>query len=91
MISNPAENLPDLFKAIDPAIAESIIARNKLIEQVAMLERQLSELTKNRVHKQAVSLSLAAEELAKTAFQVREMALAIHRGIARRLDLEVRI
>jgi hypothetical protein len=38
-----------------------------------------------------VSLSLSAEALASTAFQIREMALTVHRSIAKRLNLEVRI
>jgi uncharacterized caspase-like protein len=86
-----AEQLPDLFDCIDPAIAEAIIARNALVEQMAMLEFRLTELTQCRAQRQAVSLSLSAEALASTAFQIREMALTVHRSIAKRLNLEVRI
>lgn len=86
-----AQQLPDLYACIDPAIAEIVEARNSLVEQMARLERMVRDLTASRSQKQAASLALVADDAARTAHQIYELAAAVHRGIAKRLALESRI
>jgi hypothetical protein len=88
---DPAQQLPDLYTCIDPAISEIVQARNVLVEQMARLELRLQDLTASRSHKQAASVALAAEDAARTLWQMHELAAAIHRGIAKRLALESRL
>ena len=81
---------PDLFVATDYAVNEMIDARNKLTEQMARLDVKMRDLTESRSQKQAASLALAAEDVAKTADQIMQLAAAVHRGVAKRLQLEPR-
>jgi hypothetical protein len=82
---------PDLYQCIDPAISEIIEARNILADHMARLELKLQDLRSSRMQKQAASLALAAEDVARTAHQISELASAIHRGIAKRLNLGSRV
>jgi hypothetical protein len=84
-------SLPDLYACIDPAIAEIVEARNGLVDHVARLELKLQDLRASRSQKQAASLALAAEDIARTAHQIQGLAESIHRGIAKRLKLEARV
>ena len=88
---DPAQQLPDLYTCIDPAIAEIVQARNSLVEQMARLELRLQDLTASRSQKQAVAVALAAEDVARTSGQIQQLAAAIHRGVAKRLNLENRV
>jgi hypothetical protein len=90
-MTQPAEQLPDLYHCIDPAISEITIARNGMLEQMAVLELHLRDLRLLRTQKQAASLALAAEQIARTSGQIKMLAEAIHRGIAKTLALESRI
>lgn len=85
------EQQPDLYACIDPAITEILVARNTIIEQMARLDAKIREVTEARSMKQAASLALAAEDAAKTAHQISELAAAVHRGVAKRLALEARV
>lgn len=82
--------LPNLYDCIDPAISEVVQARNVLVEQMARLEAKLKDFTESRAQRQTASLALAAEDVSRTAFQIQELAASIHRGIAKRMNLEAR-
>lgn len=82
---------PNLFACIEPATNEIVMAWNKMADQWEHLEFVLRDLTEARTQKQAVSVALAAEDVAKTALQIQELASAIHRGVAKRLELEARL
>lgn len=76
--------------AIDPAISEMLIARNRLKDEIGRLDGKLLEITQGRQQGLAVAVALAAEETAKIASQIQTLASSLHKGIAARLDLEAR-
>ena len=83
--------LPNLFDCVNPAIDEIIMAYHTLKEQTETLGLKVKDLTDSRSQKQAVSLALIAEDVSRTAFQIQELAAAVHRGASKRLELENRI
>lgn len=86
-----ADALPDLFVCTDAAVQEIILARNDLIEQIATLGVDIKDLSSAQSLKHAAILALSAEQVSKKATQIKALADSLHRGVAKRLQLEPRV
>jgi len=69
--------LPDIYACTDWSIPELIEARDTLADHFAWLNIKLNDLRASRSQKQAASLALAAEDVARTAHQIHELAVEI--------------
>lgn len=76
-----ANALPDLYACIDPAIQEIAEARVRL-------DAAVTDLMCARDGQQNVTMGEVAANIAAKAWQIHELASAVHRGIAKRLELE---
>ena len=73
--------LPDLYACIDPALQEIAEAR-------ARLDAAVTDLMFARDNRQNVTMGELAANIAAKAWQIHELASSVHRGIAKRLELE---
>lgn len=82
---------PDLHQCVGDAVNEISAASAALSGFMENMQKRVADLVECQEHKQSVALALCAEDVAKTAFQIRELAEAVHRGLAKRLNLEKRL
>jgi hypothetical protein len=87
MLTGPRNVLDD---CVDPALSEAEAAHVALSGFMERLAVKLADLKASRTQQQIVSLALAVDDVSKTAHQIQQLAESMHRGLAKKLNLEAR-